>query len=167
MSFITKSKTFHNRDPTANMSAANEMQDGAAAQQAAPVAHPSNLPTMSAPPEDYAPPTYDEATMPRRRITPLRRLRREAGSEPEWVNCPFCRQTTTIRRVSEPSDEAKCCLVCCGLPGLLFTCLPGKGDWWENIDIHCTSCDKHIATISPDEEIELARVSNRPPLPTT
>ncbi|KAI1739252.1 hypothetical protein F4680DRAFT_151884 [Xylaria scruposa] len=147
------------------MSAVIEMQDRSAAQQAALVAHPSNPPAMSVPPEDYAPPPYDEATRPRRRITPLSQLRREAGPEPEWVNCPFCRQTTTIRRVSEPSDEAKCCFLCCGLPGL-FTCLPGKGDWWENIDIHCTSCDKHIATIPPDEEIQLVRVSERPPLPT-
>ncbi|KAI0187117.1 hypothetical protein EV127DRAFT_483691 [Xylaria flabelliformis] len=141
------------------MTTISEKQDVSAAQQAAPVTHPSHPPAMS------APPVYNETATPRR-ITPLRQLQREAGPEPEWVNCPFCKQTTTIRRVSEPSDEAKCCLVCCGFLGLLFTCLPGKGEWWENIDIHCTSCDKHIATIPPDEEIQLVRVSDRPPLPT-
>ncbi|KAI1752825.1 hypothetical protein F4782DRAFT_530312 [Xylaria castorea] len=150
------------------MSAGSEKQDRATPQQAAPVTHPSDPPIMSAPHKDYAPPVQtegNEATIPRR-ITPLRQLRREAGPEPEWVNCPFCKQTTTIRRVAEPSDEAKCCLVCCGLLGLLFTCLPEKGEWWENIDVHCTSCDKHIATIPPDGEIQLVRVSERPPLPT-
>ncbi|KAH8166202.1 hypothetical protein CIB48_g2053 [Xylaria polymorpha] len=149
------------------MSAVNKKQDGAAVQQPAPVvAHPNNLPVMSAQPKDYAPLVrVDEGAIPRR-ITPIRQLRREGGLEPEWVDCPFCKQTTTIRRVAEPSDEAKCCLLCCGLPGLIFLCIPRSGEWCENIDIHCASCDKHIATITPDDEIKLARVSNRPPLPT-
>ncbi|KAI0443245.1 hypothetical protein F4803DRAFT_550345 [Xylaria telfairii] len=148
------------------MSAVNKKQDEATVQQPAPVAHPSNPPAMSAQPKDYPPPVrIDEGAIPRR-ITPLRQLQRTANPEPEWVSCPFCKQTTTIRRVAEPSDEAKCCLLCCGLLGLILLCVPRSGEWCENIDIHCASCDKHIATISPDDEIKLARVSNRPPLPT-
>ncbi|KAI0454836.1 hypothetical protein F5B21DRAFT_221622 [Xylaria acuta] len=153
------------------MSAVTEKQEGATAQQAALATHPNNPPAMGAPPKDYAPPVKknegsDEGIIVPRRITPLRQIQREAGPEPEWISCPLCKQTTTIRRVAEPSDEAKCCIACCGILGLILRCLPGSGEWWENIDIHCASCDRHIATIPPDEEIQLVRLSNRPPLPT-
>ncbi|KAI0474749.1 hypothetical protein F4859DRAFT_78256 [Xylaria cf. heliscus] len=151
------------------MSAVSQKQDGITAQQAAAqVTYTNNPPTMSAPPKAYAAPVmkvdFDDDAI-QRRVTPVRQLRREPGFEPEWVNCPFCKQMTTVRRVAEPSDEAKCCIVCCGLVGFLLLCFPRAGEWLENIDIHCGSCDRHIATISPDDEVKLARVSNRPPLP--
>ncbi|RYC55152.1 hypothetical protein CHU98_g11061 [Xylaria longipes] len=76
------------------------------------------------------------------------------------------KQDGATAQPAAPVTRAKCCIVCCGLLGFIIRCLPGLGEWWGNIDIHCASCDKHIATIPPDEEIQLVRVSNRPPLPT-
>ncbi|RWA14464.1 hypothetical protein EKO27_g659 [Xylaria grammica] len=104
----------------------------AAPQQAAPTTTPApvyhdDLPIMREPPPTYAPPVKGEGINKSQRITPLRQLRKEEGPEPDWVKCPLCNKVTTIRRVSEPSDEAN---------------------------------------IPPDGEVEIVRVSNRPPLPT-
>ncbi|KAI0400162.1 hypothetical protein F4802DRAFT_586104 [Xylaria palmicola] len=133
----------------------------------------SDVPVMSDPPRAYAPPVRNEGGVSsssnsnnnRGRITPLRQLRREPGPEPEWVSCPFCKKTTTIRRVSEPSDEYKCLTLCCAANiSRLFVSNPD--DLYVNIDIHCTSCDRHIATVPPDGVVQSVRVSERPPLPT-
>ncbi|KAJ8126315.1 hypothetical protein O1611_g7324 [Lasiodiplodia mahajangana] len=120
-----------------------------------------DMPIMSTPPKDYAPPVKDEGGA--RKITPLRKLQREQqGPEPEWVKCQFCKKATTIRRVSEPSDEAKCLTLCCCVFGVFSLFLPFQSKWFENIDIHCASCDKHLATIVPDGEVQIVRVPNRP-----
>ncbi|KAI1132717.1 hypothetical protein F5Y10DRAFT_230619 [Nemania abortiva] len=138
---------------------------GAPAKQDVPLAKHDDIPIMSAPPKDYAPPVKNEGA---RNITPLRRLQREQGPEPEWVNCPYCKKTTTIRRVSEPSDEAKCLILCCCTLGIITLLLPSMSKWFKNIDIHCSSCDKHLATIVPDGEVQIVRVPNRQqPLPKT
>ncbi|KAI0422598.1 hypothetical protein F5X98DRAFT_99909 [Xylaria grammica] len=142
-----------------------------APQQAAPTTTPApvhhdDLPIMREPPPTYAPPVKGEGINKSQRITPLRQLRKEEGPEPDWVKCPLCNKVTTIRRVSEPSDEAKCLTVCCCFTGLLLFLSPGAGDLFEKVDVHCCSCEKHIASIPPDGEVEIVRVSNRPPLPT-
>lgn len=145
------------------------------------------MPTMSVPPRDYAPAVKDDGVNGARKTTPIRRLQREQGPEPEWVKCPFCKNTTTVRRVSEPSDEAKyartslphnrmrdtmlilptrCLTLCCCALGIFRLFLPSGSKWFENIDIHCTSCDRHLATVPPDGEIQIVRVPDRqlPPL---
>ncbi|KAI0877718.1 hypothetical protein GGS24DRAFT_497648 [Hypoxylon argillaceum] len=121
---------------------------------------------MSVPPRDYAPVVKDDGVNGARKTTPIRRLQREQGPEPEWVKCPFCKNTTTVRRVSEPSDEAKCLTLCCCALGIFRLFLPSGSKWFENIDIHCTSCDRHLATVPPDGEIQIVRVPDRqlPPL---
>ncbi|KAI0109114.1 hypothetical protein GGR51DRAFT_512788 [Nemania sp. FL0031] len=130
------------------------------AQQDLPSPQKDDMPIMSAPPKDYAPPVKDEGA---RKITPLRKLQREQqGPEPEWVKCQFCKQTTTIRRVSEPSDEAKCLTLCCCAFGVFRLFLPIQSKWFENIDIHCALCDKHLATVVPDGEVQIVRVPDRP-----
>ncbi|TGJ88302.1 hypothetical protein E0Z10_g475 [Xylaria hypoxylon] len=148
-----------------------KQEAAATPQQAAPVAKPppayhDDLPIMSNPPRDYAPPVKTEGINSSPKITPLRQLRKEEGPEPDWVKCPFCKKITTIRRVSEPSDEAKCLAVCCCTLGVIVSFLPSSSDLLEKIDIHCGSCEKHIATIPPDGEVEMVRLSERPPLPS-
>ncbi|KAI0976623.1 hypothetical protein F4678DRAFT_413951 [Xylaria arbuscula] len=121
---------------------------------------------MIEPPPSYAPPVKDEGVSSHRRITPLRKLQKQASPEPEWVNCQFCKKQSTIRRVSEPSDEAKCITVCCCSLGIFISFLPSAANWLEKIDVHCASCGKHIASIPPDGEVEIVRVSERPQLPS-
>ncbi|KAI1421865.1 hypothetical protein F5Y12DRAFT_664077 [Xylaria sp. FL1777] len=141
-----------------------------ALQQSTPVTVPppvhNDMPIMSDLPPPYSPPVQGEGINGRRRITPLRQLKKEEGPEPEWIKCPLCKKETTIRRVSEPSDEAKCFAICCCVPGIFLFFLPGLANWLERIDIHCGSCGKHIATVPPDGEVEIVRASNRPPLPS-
>ncbi|GAP84353.2 hypothetical protein SAMD00023353_0701710 [Rosellinia necatrix] len=122
------------------------------------VAHHDDLPIMSAPP-DYASAAQDGGGPNQAaKITPLRELRAKPGPEPEWVECPFCKETSTVRRVSEPSDEAKCLSICCCGLGIVWFFVFGL---LLNVDIHCASCDKHLVTIAPDDEVQIVRVPNQ------
>ncbi|KAI0536793.1 hypothetical protein GGR58DRAFT_474185 [Xylaria digitata] len=151
-----------------------KQEGNATPQQAAlitspPPAYDDNLPIMGDPPRDYAPPMKAGGANGGPRITPIRQLRRVEGPEPDWVKCPICKKTTTIRRVSEPSDEAKCLALCCCSLGTIALFRPSLSvnspNLYEKIDIHCCACGKHFATIPPVGEVEMVRLSERPPLP--
>ncbi|KAI0198300.1 hypothetical protein F4808DRAFT_436515 [Astrocystis sublimbata] len=158
------------------MSAPNEKPDAISPAQPA-TSEPSNVPSMN------PPPPYDQAqgqgqgtstSNPQgpRTLTPLRDLKRsQPGPSPEYIKCPSCKRVTTIRRQTEPSDEAKFCLVCCGcLSCLTLGCCGSAGDeggeqsWLEKIDMHCAACDKHLATFNPGEEIQVEKIATNQPM---
>jgi hypothetical protein len=55
----------------------------------------------------------------------------------------------------------RCLTLCCCALVVFCLLLPHRSKWFENIDIHCSSCDRHLATVPPDGEIQIVRVPNR------
>lgn len=100
-------------------------------------------PAVTAQPKATAPPT---ATPGQIIITPLNQI----GERTQWIQCPFCLQTSKIQVRKEGSTMqvvagVLCCLLC-----VCLACVPCLAHWFEDTEYRCATCHKIVATENYD-----------------
>ncbi|KAK1505126.1 hypothetical protein CABS01_08904 [Colletotrichum abscissum] len=84
-------------------------------------------------------------------VTPLHML----GDEPQWIDCPFCKQRTQTVIAKEGTAMqmvagALCCLLC-----ICLTCVPCIAGWCEDMHYTCSNCKNKVATRPYDGTIQV------------
>ncbi|KHN98743.1 LPS-induced tumor necrosis factor alpha factor [Metarhizium album ARSEF 1941] len=95
------------------------------------------------------PPSYDKAN--HASVIPLNQL----GNQPQWIDCPFCRQRTmtTVQREGTSMQilvGALLCLFC-----VCLTCVPCLAGWFEDTHYRCSNCKNVVAIRRHDGPIEV------------
>ncbi|KAI1188563.1 hypothetical protein F5B17DRAFT_262497 [Nemania serpens] len=94
-------------------------------------------------------------------VTPLAGL----TAEPAWIDCPFCHTRAMTRIETEGTGAQVCCGIVLCLIFLPLACLPCIFHSFENTLVFCSACNRRVATVTYDGQVQIAPQPLPQPLP--